>query len=254
MMHGRQPQQVMVAAALAAVLVTGCSGTSVQRAEVLVSAAASLTEAFAAMEVSFEAAHPDLDVVLNLAGSSILREQILGGAPVDVFASADFANMDRLVEAGAIAGNPTLFARNSMLLVVPAGNPGGVSGLEDLGAAELLIGLCAEGVPCGDFAHRVLNRAGVRAAVDTYEPDVRALLAKIEAGELDAGIVYLTDVPAGGGGVVGIAIPPEHNVTAEYPVAVLMDAPNRNGAGAFVSFVLSGDGRSILARHGFGLP
>lgn len=222
--------------------------------EVLVSAAASLTDAFAEVESAFEAANPGVDVVLNLAGSSGLREQILEGAPADVFASANTSNMDQVAEAGEVASDPQIFVRNLLQIAVPAGNPAGVTGLEDFGRDELLIGLCAEDVPCGDFAREALANAGVTPAIDTNEPDVRALLTKVEAGELDAGITYVTDVASTDGAVEGVEIPEDLNAIAEYPIAVLANAPNPMGAAAFVDFVLSDEGQAILARYGFAAP
>ncbi len=225
----------------------------VPTAEVLVSAAASLTDAFGAVATAFEAANPGVDVVLNLAGSSTLRQQILEGAPADVFASADESNMERVVEAGEAAGPPAVFARNRLRIAVPPGNPAGVTGLADFADEGLLVGLCAEAVPCGAFARRALARAGVRPAVDTEEPDVRSLLTKIALGELDAGIVYATDV-APAHRVQGIAIPDDENVTARYPIVLLAHAPEPRAGAAFVAFVLSDGGQEILRQHGFVSP
>lgn len=222
--------------------------------EVLVSAAASLTDAFAEFESAFEAANPGVDVVLNLGPSSGLREQILEGAPADVFASANTSNMDQVAEAGEVAGEPQIFVQNLLQIAVPVGNEAGVAGLEDFANETLLIGLCAEGVPCGDFGRQALENAGVAPSIDTNEPDVRALLTKIEAGELDAGIVYVTDVMSADRAVEGIDIPEEHNVVANYPIAVLRNAPNPDAAAAFVAFVLSDEGQAILAEFGFAAP
>ena len=219
----------------------------------LVFAAASLTEAFENLADAFEAAHPDMSVQLNLGASSSLARQILEGAPADVFASADTPNMDHVIEGGA-ALNSSILVGNSLQIAVPAGNPGGVAGLDDFAREDLLIGLCDEGVPCGNFARQALANAGVVAAVDTKEPDVRSLLLKIEAGELDAGIVYSTDVLAAGNQVEAIEIPTDLNVSATYQIAALTGAPNRRGADAFVSFAHSEEARGILAGHGFSLP
>lgn len=222
--------------------------------DVRVSAAASLTDAFAEISSAFAAAHPGVHVVLNLAGSSSLRTQILDGAPVDVFASANPANMDQVVEAGEVSGRSHVFAHNRLEIAVPVGNPAGVRGLGDFADGALRLGLCAASVPCGDFARRALDKAGVTASLDTNEPDVRALLTKVELGELDAGIVYTTDVTAARGAVEGVAIPEAANVVAAYPIAVLSSAPHPAAARAFVDFVLSAEGRAILARYGFGSP
>jgi len=239
--------------ALVGLLIAGCGGSN-DRQVLLVSAAASLTDAFGAVEQTFEEAHPDVDVVLNLAGSSSLREQILGGAPADVFASANMENMEQVRTAGLIAGEPSVFARNQLQIAVPTGNPAGISGLADFADETLFLGLCANGVPCGDFARAALAAAGIEPAVDTNEPDVRSLMTKIEAGELDAGITYVTDVVSSGGSVEGIDIPDDVNVDADYPIAVLSGVSNPDIAEEFVGFVLSTEGQEILSRFGFSSP
>jgi molybdate transport system substrate-binding protein len=157
------------------------------------------------------------------------------------------------VEAGA-ADAPKEFVENQLQIAVPAGNEAGVAGLDDFANADLLIGLCAEDVPCGEFGRAALTNAGVTPSIDTNEPDVRALLTKVEAGELDAGIVYRTDVLAAGDAVEGIEIPPDENVIAVYPIAALTDAGNSEGADAFVEFVLSDEGQAILNDYGFDSP
>ena len=235
---------------VAALSSAGCSATGGGE-EILVSAAASLTDAFTEIESAYETANPGIDVVLNFAGSSALREQILAGAPVAVFASADPANMASVVAAGAATQDPVVFATNTMQIATPVGNPGEVTGVEDFAAPELLIGLCAVGVPCGDLARRVLANAGVSADPDTTEPDVRSLLTKIGAGELDAGIVYATDVLSAKDEVDGIVIGRTWNVTAEYPIVAL--EPDGRAAD-FVAFVTSATGSTILAEYGFGVP
>ncbi|HEX5696000.1 MAG TPA: molybdate ABC transporter substrate-binding protein [Acidimicrobiia bacterium] len=222
--------------------------------EVLVSAAASLSDVFAELEAVFETTNPEVDVLLNLGSSSSLREQILQGASADVFASANTSNMDQVVAAGEVTGDPKIFARNLLQIAVPSGNPGHVTGLADFADEELLIGLCAEDVPCGDFARVALENAGVIPAIDTNELDVRALLTKIEAGELDAGITYVTDVLSTGGAVAGIDIPEQLNVVADYPIASLAHGPNPDAAAAFVAFVLSDRARDILDNYGFSSP
>lgn len=243
---------------IAGLMIGACGGragdTSERRREILVSAAASLTDAFTAIEISFEQFNPSVDVVLNFAGSSSLREQILEGAPVDVFASANRTIMDQVIAGGGVSGEVRVFATNSLAIAVPTGNPAGVGGLEDFANGDLLIGLCAEQVPCGEFARRALADAGITPEVDTNEPDVRALLTKIGAGELDAGITYATDLPSAADTVDGVAIPVAQNVTTDYPIAVLDDAPNPADAEAFVAFVLSDGGQAILAQYGFDSP
>ena len=234
-------------------LLGGCGGDSSED-QLLVSAAASLTDAFESIEEAFEEANPGVDVMLNVGGSSALREQILEGAPADVFASANIDNMDQVVRAGGTSAAPEVFARNTLQIAVPSGNPAGVTGLEAFADESLFVGLCAEGVPCGDSARRVLSHAGVDPAVDTNEPDVRALLTKIEVGELDLAITYVTDIASTEGAVEGIDIAPDVNVVTEYPIAPLSGATNPDAADAFIEFVLSEEGRSILAAFGFSTP
>ena len=232
---------------------TGGQGDARDDGEVLVSAASSLTDAFTDIEVAFEERNPGIDILLNLAGSATLSRQLVEGAPADVFASASIANMAPVVDAGRTSTKPEVFALNAMQIAVPVGNPGEVSGLNDFANDALLIGLCAEGVPCGDLAREVLAAAGVEVSLDTNEPNVRALFTKIETAELDAGIVYSTDVEAGDT-VEGIEIPPQFNVSTSYSIVTLSDADNSQDAEAFVSFVRSTIGREILSRYGFSTP
>jgi len=219
---------------------------------VLVMAAASLTDAFSEMATAFEAANPSIDIQLNLAGSGSLREQILQGAPAGVFASANQQTMSIVIDEGEAAGARP-FATNELVVAIPLDNPGAVDALTDLADPDRLIGLCSVGVPCGSFARDALNQLGVVASVDTNERDVRALLTKIEVGELDAGIVYATDAVASDE-VVALDLLAEAAVDISYPIAVLNAAPNPDAAQAFVDFVLSPAGQAILDSHGFGAP
>lgn len=247
-------------AALAALCLAGCgSAPAGERdaeagvsGEITVFAAASLTETFTELGARFEQANPDTTVTFNFGGSSALAGQIADGAPADVFASASTANMDQV--AGAVSGAPAVFVRNRLEIAVPAGNPAGVTGLADLGDEELTIALCAEQVPCGAAARRALDAAGVTAAPDTLERDVRAVLTKVRLGEVDAALVYRTDVLAAGDEVEGIEFPESSRAVNDYPIATLAQAPNPAGARAFVDFVRSGTGRSVLADAGFDLP
>ena len=242
---------VGVAVALAAGLLPGCaSGSGHDRVRVL--AAASLTEAFQRIADAFEAAHDDVDVELSFAGTQVLVRQLDRGAPADVFASADVESMDTVVGLGAVAGDPQVFATNALEIVVEPGNPKRIRGLADLARAELVVALAAENVPAGRYARVALRRAGVQASVDTLEPSVKAIVAKVGLGEVDAGIVYRTDVTAAAGRVGGVAIPAGQNVRAVLPIAVLEDAGPT--ARRFVEFVLSAAGRRILRQAGFGPP
>jgi len=219
--------------------------------ELTVFAASSLTDAFAEVGRAFEAGRADVTVTFSFGASSSLREQILEGAPADVFASASPGPVTDLEEAGEVE-DAEVFASNRLQLAVPAGNPGGVRGIEDLGRDELLVGLCAPEVPCGTVATEVLAAAGVDAAPDTQEADVRALLTKLEEAELDAGLVYATDVLAADGAVEGIDLPDGVGGRTDYPIAVVADTDDRAVADAFVAFVVGEEGQAILRRYGFG--
>lgn len=244
-----------VSAALVGLAVaTGCGDGSASRDKVIVSAASSLSTVMTAIEAEFEAARVDVDIVLNLAGTSSLRAQILEGAPVDVFVAADRPEMVVVREAGLTVGDPAVFALNRLAIAVPSGNPGGVEGLESFADENLIAGLCAPHVPCGALARRMLAAAGVTAGPDTEEPDVRSLLTKIEAGELDAGIVYASDLEAGDVAVEGVSIHSELNVEVAYPVAIIASGSQRELAQEFKAFLLSDAGRNIVAENGFDLP
>jgi molybdate transport system substrate-binding protein len=221
--------------------------------DITVFAAASLTDAFTELGTAFESENEDVSVEFNFGASSALREQILAGAPADVFASANTSNMDQVVDGGAATG-PENFATNQLQIAVPAGNEAGLTGLDDFANADLLIGLCAAEVPCGEFGREALANAGVAPSVDTNEPDVRSLLTKVEAGDLDAGIVYVTDVLAAGDAVESIDIPADENVIATYPIAALTGAADADVADAFVEFVLSDEGQQVLDSYGFDAP
>lgn len=219
-------------------------------------AAASLTDAFTELANVFEAANPDLSVALNVAGSSSLRAQILDGAPADVFASADEATMAQVLDAGAINGPVTIFATNRLTIAAPSGNPAAVSGLADFARPELFIGLCSEVVPCGALAAADLAAAGLVPAVDSFEPDVRALLTKVSEGELDAGLVYVTDILADPS-VEEIGPAPELVSVTRYPIATIdrgTGDPSSSGADRFVAFVTGDEGQAVLADFGFGTP
>ena len=235
-------------AALAAV--AGC-GSADESDPLLVLAASSLTDTFDTVERAFEQTNPDIDVEVSVAGSSALSVQVEQGAPADVVALAALDPMDALADAGLVDA-PVRFATNSMVLGVPVDNPGQVEGIEALADPALLIGVCASQVPCGGYAREVLDAAGVDASLDTEEPDVRSLAGKIAAGELDAGLVYATDVRAMPDRLAAIPLPDGVDVRAEYPIAVVSATGDPEGARRFVAFVRSPEGQAILADAGFG--
>ena len=219
---------------------------------VTVFAAASLTAAFTELGDAFTAANPDVEVTFNFAGSSDLVAQISDGAPVDVFASADLANMAKLSDAGLATDEPAIFATNAAEIVVEPGNPLGIAGVADLADSDLIVVLCAPEVPCGAYAEQVVANAGTTVTPSSYEENVKAVVTKVTLGEADAGIVYRTDVIAAGDAAQGVPIPDDINVVAEYPIALVADAPNAAGAQAFIDFVLGPAGQKILAASGFG--
>jgi molybdate transport system substrate-binding protein len=224
-------------------------GTSVS-GTVNVFAAASLTGSFTQLGKDFEAAHPGVKVVFNFAGSSALAQQINQGAPADVFASAAPKNLDQVTGKGAA----TTFARNKLEIAVPKGNPGKVTGLADFTDADRKIALCAEQVPCGAAARKVFAAAKLTPKPDTLEQDVKAALTKVSLGEVDAALVYRTDVLAAADKVEGIDFPEAAQAVNDYPIATLTKAPNPGGAKAFVGFVLSEQGRKVLTDAGFEAP
>ncbi len=252
---GRRSASVLAALFVALIALAACgadaTGSGSETTAITVYAAASLTDAMPDLVAAFERATPGATVEVNFGASSGLREQILAGAPADVYASADQSNMDQLVAAGA-ARDPVVFARNTLEIVVPTGNPGGITGLADFADPARFIGLCAAEVPCGSFAREALARAGVTPSLDTNAADVRALLTQVASGDLDAGIVYRTDVLDAGDGVEGIEIPESANVVAEYPIARLAASGAPELAGAFVAFVRSAGGQAVLTSYGFG--
>jgi molybdate transport system substrate-binding protein len=228
------------------------SGSSVT-GEITVLAAASLTESFTTLGKQFEAAHPGVTVTLSFAASSALATQITSGAPADVFASASARNMDAVVAAGA-ASDPKPFAQNVMQIAVPPSNPGKVTGVNDLAKAGVKTALCQEQVPCGSTAAKVFTNAGLTVTPVTLEPDVKSVLSKVTLGEVDAGVVYVTDVLAAGDKVQGIEIPADVNASTSYPIATLTESANAATATAFVDYVLSAEGATVLTAAGFQQP
>lgn len=216
-------------------------------------AAASLTKTFEELERTFEAEHDGVDVRLSFGGSSDLVAQITDGAEADVFASADTKNMDRLVDADLAAGDPAEFATNTLVIAVPSGNPAGIEDLTDFGDEDLDIVVCAPEVPCGNASLEVAEAAGVTLAPDSEEQSVTDVLGKVESGEADAGLVYVTDVTAAGDTVEGIEFPEAADVVNHYPIVVVEGAPQADLAQEWVDLVL-GDGQAVLTEAGFGPP
>jgi molybdate transport system substrate-binding protein len=220
---------------------------------ITVLAASSLTEAFTTLGKQFEAAYPGTTVKFSFAASSALAEQVTQGAPADVFASASTKNMDQVTSAGD-ATSPTNFVKNVMEIATPPNNPQHIAAVADLARAGVKVALCQAQVPCGATAAKVFANAKVTVKPVTQEPDVKSVLAKVTTGEVDAGVVYVTDVRSAGTKVTGVPIPDSVNASTEYPIAALTHAPNAAGARAFVAYVLSSAGQQVLRQDGFQTP
>ena len=229
------------------------NGAAEPTGAITVLAAASLTEVFTGLGDQFESVHPGTTVTFSFGSSATLATQVVAGAPADVFAAASTATMRTVNDAGA-ADQPVDVATNFLQIAVPPGNAGGITGLADLANPRLRIALCAEQVPCGAAAGQLFAAAGLTPAPDTLESDVKAVLQKVVADEVDAGLVYATDVRAAGPRVEGIVVPGAAAVANRYPMAVLRDSRNPAAARAFVEFVLSPPGREALEQAGFGAP
>lgn len=220
---------------------------------ITVLAAASLTEAFTQIGKDFEAKNADQQVTFSFGSSATLATQITQGAPADVFAAASPATMKTVTDAGA-AADPANFVSNTLEIAVPKGNPGKVSGLSDFSDAGLKIAICAPEVPCGAAAVKVFAAAKITPKPDTLESDVKATLQKVSSDEVDAALVYKTDVVAAGSKVEGINFPESAQAVNEYPVATLKESNNAATAQAFVDYVLSADGQAVLTAAGFAKP
>jgi molybdate transport system substrate-binding protein len=216
-------------------------------------AAASLTESFTALGKKFEKEHPGTKVEFNFGPSSGLSEQIGQGAPSDVFASASPSNMDSLVSSGD-AQDPKDFAKNSMEIAVPPDNPGKITTVDDLARSGVKVALCQAEVPCGKVAAEVFANAKITVKPVTEEVDVKSVLTKVTLGEVDAGVVYVTDVQAAGDKVKGVQISPDVNASTSYPIAALEGSKHQKEAAEFVDLVLSDDGAKVLEEAGFQGP
>jgi molybdate transport system substrate-binding protein len=265
----RIPAPLFVVVAVAALL-AGCGGSSDSTSAgsstplsdspspsvtgtINVFAAASLQESFTTLGSQFESANPGTNLVFNFGPSSGLAEQIGQGAPADVFASASTKTMETVV-AGGDAATPTNFAANKMQIATPPTNPADVATVNDLAKKVVKVALCQVEVPCGATAEQVFTNAKVTVTPVTQEVDVKAVISKVSLGEVDAGVVYVTDVKAAGASVKGIEIPEDINASTTYPIAALTATRNKPTAQAFVDYILSPDGVTVLTAAGFAQP
>lgn len=234
----------------------GSSGSSTSAAlsgSINVFAAASLQETFGMIIKQFTAAHPGVTVTPNFGASSALATGITQGQPADVFASASQTNMDAVVKAGGAASSKA-FASNVMEIAVPPANPANITGVNDLAKPGIKVALCQPQVPCGSVAAKVFAKAKITVTPVSQEADVKSVLTKVQLGEVDAGVVYVTDVKAAGAKVKGVEITADVNASTSYPVATLTKAANPALAAAFVAYVLSPDGAAVLKAGGFAAP
>jgi molybdate transport system substrate-binding protein len=226
---------------------TGVSGS------LTVSAASSLTDVFTSLGDPFMAQNPGLKISFNFGSSGDLAEQIVQGAPVDVFASASDSTMQTVIDAGE-ATDPTPFASNSLAIATPPANPAKVRSLDDLQKSSVSVAVCTPDAPCGAAAQTLFADNNLTVTPVTLEPDVRSVLTKVISDEVDAGIVYITDVQAVGSDVHGVTIPARDNVSTDYLIDALDHASNPTAAAAWIAFVLSPTGQQALAQAGFAKP
>lgn len=217
-------------------------------------AAASLKDTFTALGRQFETENPGTKVTFNFAGSSDLGQQIVQGAPADVFAAASDSTMKTVSDAGQTAGAPAVFAKNQLEIAVAAGNPKGIASFADLARPELKVVVCAKGVPCGDAELKIEAATAIDVKPVSEEPDVKSTLSKVQSGDADAGLVYVTDVAAAKGAVQGVAFPEAAQAITNYPIAVVKTSKNAGLAQRFQALVTGEPGREALQAAGFQAP
>ncbi|WP_329182291.1 molybdate ABC transporter substrate-binding protein [Streptomyces sp. NBC_01477] len=214
-------------------------------------AAASLKETFTELGKQFETAYPGTKVTFNFGGSDTLAASITSGAPADVFAAASPATMKTVTDAGDGQGTPVTFVRNQLEIATLPGNPQHIATLKDLTKSGLKVALCAKTVPCGSAAQKALTASSLKLTPVSYEQDVKSALTKVELKEVDAAVVYQTDVNAAGGKVDGVQFPESAKAVNAYPILALKDAPNATAAQAFIALVKSAEGQKVLTAAGF---
>lgn len=247
-------------------LVGGGSGLAQEASrpsgELIVFAAASLTEPFTDIGKRLEMSYPGLKVVYNFGGSPALRSQLEQGAHADIFVSADAVQMDLAAKNGVVQGEAPIFVKNRLVVIVPKANPGKVTEFRDLARPGLKVDLANSKVPVGNYSRQAFSKAGaaygtdferqVLANIVSEEENVKQVVTKIQLGEADAGIVYVSDVtPRVSKDVLTVPIPEAYNQGASYPIALTREVKNRAAAEALMAFVLSAEGQAILKAHNF---
>ena len=248
-------KRFMTVVLIAGLALVGCGGgqqASQQRVPVTVFAAASLTDVFAKLKPQFEAAHRDAELRFNFGGSSDLAQQIVNGAPADVFASANEAQMKVVQDAGKVAGTAKPFVTNVLTIVVPAGNPKNIHSFADLAKPGVTEVVCAPQVPCGAATVKIEKATNIKLSPASEEQDVLSVLSKVEARVADAGLVYVTDARTADGKVQEINFPEASQAVNTYPIAAMSSAPHTQLAQAFVSFVHSPTAAQQFTNAGFG--
>lgn len=248
-------KRCMAVVLIAGVALVGCGGgqqASQQRVPVTVFAAASLTDVFTKLKPQFEAAHRDAELRFNFGGSSDLAQQIVNGAPADVFASANEAQMKVVQEAGKVAGTAKPFVTNVLTIVVPAGNPKNIHSFADLAKPGVTEVVCAPQVPCGAATVKIEKATNIKLSPASEEQDVLSVLSKVEARVADAGLVYVTDARTADGKVQEINFPEASQAVNTYPIAAMSSAPHPQLAQAFLSFIHSPTAAQQFTNAGFG--
>jgi len=271
----RHPLRSLLLLCVLGMLVAACGGTTPTSSSsatptaapaavsLNVFAAASLTASFKEIATDYQSAHSNVKITYNFNGSQLLEQQIANGAPADIFASADQANMQKATKANLV-NTPQVFARNKLVIIVPASNPANITSLKDLAKKGVKLVVGAPAVPIGNYALQILDKLGkapdygptyessVKANFVSQEENVTAVVQKVQLGEADAGIVYRTDVTSSVASKVKIIdIPDNFNVIAQYPIAVTKDSTHATDAQAFEQYILSPQGQSVLTKYGF---
>lgn len=247
---------MLVSLALGAIvtLATACgadaSSDEAGGGELTVLAASSLTESYDELEESFEAEH-DVDVKISYDSSSVLAEQVIQGAPADVLATADELTMQQVVDEGLTDGDPQVFAQNILTIVTPPDNPASITSMRDLESDDVKFAVCVPEAPCGNATQELMKLNGIDAQPATEEQNVKSVLTKVTLGEVDAGMVYVTDAHAAGDDVTTIDAKNASKVVNPYPIAVLDDASDSELAQDWVDLVLSKEGQKVLGSYGF---
>ena len=231
----------------------GCSSTAAG-VSITVYAAESLRGPFTEIGARFTTDNPGAAIAFNFESSAELATQLTQGATADVFASANTTQMDKVAQAGLLAGDAVAFASNTLVIVTRPGNPEGIASFADLARPGLKVVVCQQQVPCGAATRKVEDSAGVRLTPSSEEPKVSDVLTKVVTGEADAGVVYVTDARNAGGKVTTVAFPQAVDAVNTYPVAVLKNAPQPGLAHKFVELVTGAAGQQILHAAGFAKP